>query len=344
MSPRACLTRPLHPEVKSKFLLSHTAVTSVQSPSPYAGTQVDLKLEATVRRELRIEVLQGATTVYTNETRFEFEQARAIHYLHRLDLLPGQYRILFYADLNITPYTLDVTEQRQTGSIVLAAEARDSAGRHTPFEFGNYHLDPSAEGKLAALALAKPTSVEWIIRRGPQAIWKKTVPAEDVAIIELPLDTLEPGIYKLEANADGEARSIDLPVKRPQPGVPQATVSFNANLTPAARMEFVGHQWMLRGKLDEAVRCLRDSLAKSPASGAQVELARVEALTGRYDDARDRLRAVLGKQPNNFDALSVMAYTEAKLQDYVVAAELYRRALTIQDSPALRLALARLPQ
>jgi len=100
---------------------------------------------------------------------------------------------------------------------------------------------------------------------------EENCPAENLAIIELPLDTLEPGVYKLEANAGGEARSIDLPVKRPQPGPPAATVSSNANLTPAAHMEFVGHQWMLRGKLDEAVRCLRDSIAKSPASGAQVE-------------------------------------------------------------------------
>jgi hypothetical protein len=234
----------------------------------------------------------------------------------------------------------DLRQRTQTGQPEASdSHERTQTAQAEPSDLqARTQLDPSAQGKLAALALARPASVEWIIRRGPQAIWKKTVPAENVAI-ELPLDRLEPGIYKLEANADGEARSVDLPVKRPQPGPRAATVSFNANLTPAARMEFVGHQWTLRRKLDEAVSCLRDSIAKSPASGAQVELAQVEALAGRYDEARDRLHAVLGNQPNNFDALSVMAYTEAKLQDYVVAAELYRRAL-IQDSPALRLALA----
>jgi hypothetical protein len=238
------------------------------------------------------------------------------------------------------PEASDLRQRTQTGQPEASdSHERTQTAQAEPSDLqARTQLDPSAQGKLAALALARPASVEWIIRRGPQAIWKKTVPAENVAI-ELPLDRLEPGIYKLEANADGEARSVDLPVKRPQPGPRAATVSFNANLTPAARMEFVGHQWTLRRKLDEAVSCLRDSIAKSPASGAQVELAQVEALAGRYDEARDRLHAVLGNQPNNFDALSVMAYTEAKLQDYVVAAELYRRAL-IQDSPALRLALA----
>ena len=42
---------------------------------------------------------------------------------------------------------------------------------------------------------------------------------------------------------------------------------------------------------------------------------------GHYDAARDRLRPVLASQPNSFDALSVMAYVEAQLQDYAVAAE-----------------------
>jgi hypothetical protein len=40
----------------------------------------------------------------------------------------------------------------------------------------------------------------------------------------------------------------------------------------------------------------------------------------------------------------VLAYVEAQLQDYPVAAELYRRALAVQDSPAIRLALSNLPQ
>jgi cytochrome c-type biogenesis protein CcmH/NrfG len=56
------------------------------------------------------------------------------------------------------------------------------------------------------------------------------------------------------------------------------------------------------------------------------------------------VRRVLATNPNNFEALSVFAYVETRFQDYAIAAELYRRALAIQDSPAVRLALAKLPQ
>jgi hypothetical protein len=53
---------------------------------------------------------------------------------------------------------------------------------------------------------------------------------------------------------------------------------------------------------------------------------------------------VLTDRPNDFQALAVLAYVETKFQDYPAAAELYRRALAVEDSPALRTALARLPK
>jgi hypothetical protein len=55
------------------------------------------------------------------------------------------------------------------------------------------------------------------------------------------------------------------------------------------------------------------------------------------------LRKILAVQPDDFQALSVYVFVEARLQDYPVAAQLYHRALKIQDSPALRLALEKLP-
>jgi predicted Zn-dependent protease len=76
---------------------------------------------------------------------------------------------------------------------------------------------------------------------------------------------------------------------------------------------------------------------------AWIALSRLDALGGNYDDAREKLRPIVTEQPNNFEALSTLAYVEAKLQDFPLAATLYRRALAIQDSPVLRLALAQLP-
>ena len=74
-----------------------------------------------------------------------------------------------------------------------------------------------------------------------------------------------------------------------------------------------------------------------------VEDARVDALEGNLDAARDRIRNVIASNPNDFEALSVYAYIETRFQDYAVAAQLYRRALEVQDSPAVRAALANLP-
>jgi len=137
----------------------------------------------------------------------------------------------------------------------------------------------------------------------------------------------------------------DLVVKEKNPSTSEATVlSFNANLYPALRYASIGHQWLLRGKIEQARVSLQASLDSSPTKEAQVEIARVDALEGHYDEARDRLRQVLAIQPNYFDALSVLAYVEAQLQDYPVAADLYKKALAVQDSPALRLALSKLPQ
>ena len=74
-----------------------------------------------------------------------------------------------------------------------------------------------------------------------------------------------------------------------------------------------------------------------------MDRARIDAFSGRWDQARERLRPMLAADPNQFDALCVYAYVEVKRQDYEVAADYYRRALAGQDSPAGRLALSQLP-
>lgn len=77
---------------------------------------------------------------------------------------------------------------------------------------------------------------------------------------------------------------------------------------------------------------------------AQVDLARIDTLANRWDEARYCVQAVLAEDPKNFEALCVYAFVEADLQDYRAAAALCRRALAIEDSPAIRLALTKLPQ
>jgi tetratricopeptide (TPR) repeat protein len=152
-------------------------------------------------------------------------------------------------------------------------------------------------------------------------------------------------MYQLEAVTADEARTTAyFLAKEPPRETPNRTfLSFNANLAPAQRAAFVAHQWLMRGNLVEARKNLEMSLTKGPTSEAQVELARVDALAGHLDEARDRVRRVLADRPNDFQGLAVLAYIETKFQDYAVAAELYRRALAVEDSPAVRAALAKLP-
>ncbi len=115
-------------------------------------------------------------------------------------------------------------------------------------------------------------------------------------------------------------------------------MSFNANLSPAQRLAFIGNQWLLRGRFDRAHDALAESLATGDTKDAKIALARLDAMSGSLYAARDRVRGILAAHPNDFEALAVFAYIETKFQDYPVAAELYRRALAVQDSPALRMA------
>jgi GWxTD domain-containing protein len=341
-SPETMLRRDLRPMVESKFIVSRPKLDFLLSRSPYGGAQVDLSLEATARRDITVEVLQGIVTVYKNIVNLKFDAAKPVQYLHRLDLLPGSYRLLVSVDGKMSPYNLDVPAPTGMSDIVLASDAR--AGTHeTPYEFDGKNFYPSADGSFAILALPEPGEVAWTIRRGVEIVWRQMARGTDVAILALPFDALEPGKYELEATANGETRRVAfISKKSPADTSSLALVSFNANLAPASRYALIGHELMLRDKMDDALRNLNESLKRAPLTEAQVDRARIDALSGRWDQARDRLRPILAADPNQFDALCVFAYVEAKLQDYEVAADYYRRALAVQDSPAVRLALAQL--
>jgi len=181
-----------------------------------------------------------------------------------------------------------------------------------------------------------------MLRQGSAVVWRSTSEATGLATVDLP-SGLPPGLYRLEAVTGQDSRAIDVTLGKPQRENSIPVISFNANLAASERLRFVGHQWLLRGNLPEARRSLEASIREAPTVEAQIDLARADALGGGLDAARDRVQRVLSASPENFEALSVYAGIEAQLQDYPVAAELYRRALAIQDSPDLRAALAQLP-
>ena len=347
-SPSAILgsKRPddLRTEVKSRLIVTHPKLDILQTVSPFGGLQVDLGLDTPVLHQLDVVVSQGPITIYQNQLRLKFAETENVRYSHRLDLLPGSYRIVFTIDGAAHPYTLDIPDQTTMGEI-WRANASDPNGRQTPFEFEAKQLDLNPDGKLAVVAVAHPGKINWTIRKGLQILWRSSSDAREVAIVDLPISGFPTGTYSLEAASETESRYSDLVVKEQKSGPPRpAVVSFNANLSPALRWASVGHQWLLRGNLDQARRSLQASLSRAATREGNIEMARLEASTGHYDEARNRLNPILAAQPNDFEAISVLAYVEAKLQDYPVARELYRRALAIQDSPAIRLALSSLPQ
>jgi GWxTD domain-containing protein len=342
-SPMAMLSHPPRTEVTSKLITARPKLDVVQTVSAFGGSQVDLRLETAAQSEIDIEVIGDKSTVYQNQVHLKFSKAEPVLYTHRLDLLPGSWRVLFTVDGKTYPYVVDVSAQVRA-EILRVNSGGDVAGRETPFEFNGKQIEVNPAGRFAMVALAQPGKVTWMLHHGAETVWKATSEGRQIATVELPSSGIRPGLYKLEATTADTSASVDFAIGEAEGAAPKAAaISFNANLAPARRLAFVGHQWLVRGKLAEARRALEASLAKGSTEEARVELARVDALAGDLDAARDRVRGVLAAKPDNFEALSVFAYIETRLQDYAVAAQLYRRALAVQDSPAIRAALASLP-
>jgi GWxTD domain-containing protein len=344
-SPQAMLGKPQKTDVRSRLIVSHPKLDILESASEYGGSQVDLRLEVNVAHELDMEVLDGDLPVYQNRLHVNFTRAEAVAYTHRLDLLPGSYRVILTVDGKPNPYMLEVAQHSGLGEIYRTDQADASDRRLTPFQFSDKQWEMNPDGKFAVVSLSHPGKVTWRIRRGWEVVWKSVSEPASVASVALPVTELAPGTYMLEAATESDSRSVELVLRPEQRNATKPTVlSYNANLAPALRFAFIGHQWLLRNNFDEARKSLQASLHKGATDDARIELARADALTGNLDAARDGVRAVLARKPDHFEALSVFAYIETRLQDYAVAADLYRRALAVQDSPALRVALAKLPQ
>jgi GWxTD domain-containing protein len=343
-SPSYMLGMPLRTEVTSRLITSHPKMEIVETVSAFGGSQVDLRLETAAQREIDIEVLEGGAAVYRNQLHLRFDVAEPVLYTHRLDLLPGSYRVIVTVDGKLSPYELEVPREAQIGAIQRADWGGDVSGRNTPFEFDGRQLELNPTGSFAVVSLPRPGKVTWMIRRGGEVLWRSWSEGQQVASVQLPSRGIEPGSYRIEALIGDNSTSAVLEIGRAESKPSKSTVvSFNANLSPAQRFAFIGHQWLLRGNIKEARRSLETSLEKGVTEEARIELARADALDGNLDAARDQVKSVLEVQPNNFEALSVFAYIETRFQDYAVAAQLYRRALAVQESPALRAALSNLP-
>jgi GWxTD domain-containing protein len=341
MSPELMLAKLSPTQVTSRFIAAHPVLDVLTTASFHDASQIDLRLVTAAEREIAIELLHGFATVYHNRLSLKFSKPEQVEYTHRLDLLPGSYRLIFTVDAKMFAYPLNIPEQRDLSEIMRADVGPDLSGRRTPFEFAGRQLTLNPAGRMVLVSIPQPGKVTWVVREGLRTVWRSTVDADTIAIADLPV--LAPGTYKLEAATSTGSRSADLHVPAATVDAKATLVSFNANLSPAQRLAFIGNQWLMRGQFDRARDALAESLAKAQTKDAQIALARLDAMSGSLDAARDRVRSILAVHPNDFEALAVFAYIETKFQDYPVAADLYRRALAVQDSPALRMALAKLP-
>jgi GWxTD domain-containing protein len=342
-SPRTMLRKELVPGVQSRFLSTVPKLRTVLTPSPYGGVQADFSMDVSARGALKFQVLQGNNPIYQNAVDLHRDLPEAVQYLGRLDLLPGSYRIVVTADGSAFPFPLEVPPRLEAGTPFRASVAKHESGSAAPFEFDQGSFYPSEYGEFAIWPLAQPGEVTWTIRRGLEVVWRTKAPARQVAVLPLPYGALPPGNYRLEASSASATQYLDFENSKSAAFSPTGTlISYNANLAPSARRALLGDQWVLRGNLAEARRVFETAVNEAPSERAQIGLARVDALAGKWDDARERLRPLLAASPRNFDALCILAYIEAKLQDREVAAELYHRALEVQDSPFVREALSEL--
>jgi GWxTD domain-containing protein len=343
-SPRAMLALPVQTKVSSRLISARAKFDYALSPVSYSGAvQADLAWNVKAQRELGLEILAGEIPMAQYRLDLGFAAPRTIDYYHRVDLLPGTYRLVLTVDGTPEVFTLEAPEAGEMGSIARVARI--------PVEGERAPLNLDREGGFAAVSLARPASVTWRLRQGASVVWRGVSPAASMASVDLP-QKLPAGDYQLEAVAGGEIRTAAVHLS-PEPhgnaAEPVTVISYNANLAPAARYALVGHEYLVRGDKVGARRALEASLAveATPALGAtaaaQIELARADAIGGKLDAARERVQGILAREPNHFEALSVLAFIETQQQDFAAAAEAYRRALAVQDSPAVRAALSSLP-
>ncbi len=343
MSPQAALREEsIRTRVQSRLLSRQKNLDVIQTPSPFGGTQVDLRWKGTAGSQIGIEVADQAGTVYGHRIRLAFERPHRVEYLHRIDLLPGQYSLMISADGATSAFPLTVDPASPVGN-PMRANVQPSDLRPTPMQFAGQLFTLAADGDSVMLPAPAGSVVSWVIRDGMQTMWKAETESTGVASIQVP--DLPRRRYLLEASVNGESRSLEIHPEGYTADAAGQIISFNANLDPCSRLNLIGREWTLRGQTGLSRRAFSASLRSSAGnSEALIGLARLDAEEGHLDVARLAVKKVLERQPKNFEALTTMAFVEAMLQDYSTADAYYRQALQIQDAPAVRLALASLPK
>ena len=269
-SPQVMLARPLKSVVTSRFATARPALEVLDTPSPYGGRQIDLRLALTAQTEIDVEVFADTRSVYRNQLRLKFEKPESIEYTHRLDLLPGSYRLMVSANEKTFAYTL----QAGAAPVILRADVNVSTRRDRPFEFDGQSVTLNPEGKFAVMPLNSPGKVTCTIRRNTKVLQRNTLDSDRLAVFELPPG----GGYTVEMATAASSQIIEIPASpTPITSPTGVSLSYNANLAPASRFMFIGHQWLMRGNFELARKNLETSLTKGVTNQAQADLAYLDA-------------------------------------------------------------------
>ena len=326
-SPAEALSREIGFAVNARLLTSpRPALTIFQSWTEDGVAAVDLSLEAAVQRSI-------ALSIGTESTELTITQrpGNRIRYQHRLWLLPGSYTLTVLLDDVAFTYPVQVSSTHSVSEILTGEiESQQVA---TPFQFGSVHWTPSELAQQALLQAPSGQVVTWRLHQNARTVWTG-LSKGPIAVVT---PEAQPGVYQLEASTGREVRECRFVIGAPDSRLP--VISYNTNLSPASRAQSLGRQWLARGHLLEARTWLERSRSLLPSDSVVIDLARLSAMAGDLDGPRQTLLAILARKPDDFEALTVLGFIEAQLQDYAVAAKYYSRAMAIRRSPALEKAL-----
>ncbi len=342
-APSDAIRGSLRAKVTSRLIppRERAQLKTFQSVSMAGTPVVDLMFETRCANVIGLQVsLASGQALEQTETKLGLPSPQAIRYQHRLFLLPGEYKVELVSDGAISRFPLKV--EPPDASEILVADAAEP-GRKTPFSFGLMSVDPNPTGSLAVIQLQRPEPVQWRLSRGASIVWKESTGMDAVlaggfVVERIGAKDLPKGEYVLTAKFGVQTRSTSIMVG--EPDTQGVLVSYNANLREDSEWSALSRQWLARGNLSEARRAAERAWKVAPSDRNAIDLARIAALEGDLDSPRPVLRAILDRDPKQFDALSLMAFIETKLQDYPAAADYYRKALTLRESPELSKALA----
>ena len=337
-SPEATLRRGVKEKISSRFFVSaRPEVEFFTSWTPDGIPAVDLAVHVTARARIAISVLAGAEPLDRQETTFEHAPEGPSTYVHRLFLLPGAYTVVVEVDAVETPFPITVPARQGASEILLGARAEDGARSWTPWRFAETRVLP-APGTTAVLQLSAPADLRWRVVEGGIASRLIRTTAGEVdsrGFVFAELGQLPRGNWSLQVETPDGLRTAR-PEARPVQGT---LIAFNANLGPGAEWLSVGEQYLARREYPRARTSFDKAGASAQTPQLTVDLARLDALEGKLDSARDRLSPLLARDPGNFAALCAMAFVERGFQDYVAAARYYEKALALREDPIVRRAL-----